>query len=292
MLSARFKIIIHDFVMISLAWFGAIWTRFNFEVPPAEFMAAAIMAYPVVLAVQSLAAWRFGLYRGLWRFASLPDLWNIIRAAVIGTLCIGLALFVWNRLAFIPRSALILYPVFLVALIGAPRLLYRVWKDQTWSLRASGDAERVIVIGAGTSGEALVRDMLREGPLVPVGLVDDRRDLRNYRIHGVPVLGTVSELPTLVERHEAELLLIAIPSATNEQMRRIVEICEEVGVPFRTLPRLSDVVAGNINLNAVREVSIDDLLGRAKVELDWEVIQKELTGKIGTGDRWRRFDWC
>lgn len=278
-ISNRTKVILHDLVAISLAWALSLFARFNFEIPPQYYLDAAVTAFPIVLVVQGMIARHFGLYKGLWRFASLPDLWNIIRAAVLGALSIALVLFVFNRLEGIPRSLLILYPFFLVFLLGGPRLAYRLWKDHSLSLRNISGGQRVIVIGAGTGGEMVVRDMLREGSYIPVGLVDDQASLVKSRIHGVPVLGRVDALPALARRYDIDSLIIAVPSATNDEMQHIVEMCELSGRPFRTLPKIQDIVSGKVGLQEIRDVSIDDLLGRDKVELDWQTIQSELVGK-------------
>lgn len=263
---------------MALAWTLALLARFNFEVPPHDNLVYGLQALPVVVLIQGMIARQFGLYRGLWRFASLQDLWNIIRAAGLGALAVGVALFFINRLEGIPRSLVVLYPLFLIFLLGSPRLLYRLWKDRALSLRRVADGQRVIIIGAGEGGESLLRDMLREGSYLPIGLVDDRASLIRGRIHGVPVLGTIAQLPELVETHHAQMLVIAIPSATNSDMQRIVTVCEGCGIPFRTLPRLQDMVNG-AGLRELRDVAIDDLLGREKVELEWTVIQARLAGK-------------
>ena len=279
MIGSRNVVIAHDLGMVVLAWGLALVARFNFELPPLQFLAGGLKALPVVLLVQGLLLWKFGLYRGLWRFASLQDLWNIIRSALLGAVFITIALFFVNRLTDIPRSILILYPVFLLLLLGAPRLLYRIVKDRNLSLRQIGTGSRVIIVGAGEGGEALVRDMLRDADYAPIGLVDDRSVLARRRIHGVPVLGLIENLPALVERYRVDLVVIAIPSANNLEMQRIVEICERAGCPFRTLPRLQDIVSGNLGLREIRQVAIDDLLGRSKIELDWPTIQTSLGGK-------------
>ena len=279
MLSPRLKVILHDLAAVSVAWLLALVARFNFELPPEEFLRPSMQALPLVVVVQAAISWQFGLYRGLWRFASLPDLWNIIRAALLGAVTAGITLFLINRLEGIPRSVLILYPFFAVFLLGGPRLLYRVWKDHSFSLRNIRAGRRVILIGAGSGAEMVMRDMLRDGSFIPIGIVDDNVALTKSRIHGVPVLGTIDDLLHLVTRNDVDTTVIAVPSATNAQMRRIVAICEQTRIPFRTLPPLHDMVTGRVGVQAIREVSIDDLLGRDKVELDWERIQTAVAGK-------------
>jgi len=278
-ISPRIKIIAHDLLQIALAWMLAWLARFNFDLPPQPFLDSSLNALPVVIVTQAAIAWYFGLYRGLWRFASLPDLSNILRAAGLGALLAAIVLFLVNRLDATPRSVLILYPVFLVFLLGGPRLLYRIWKDHALHLQTNADAQRVIVVGGGNGGEMLIRDMLREGNYIPVGLVDDNAQLQRSNIHGVPVLGQIAELSRIVQRREVDLLVIAIPSANSEQMRRIVESCEATGRPFRTLPQLDDLLSGRSGISTLREVSLEDLLGRDKVELEWQAIQSSISGE-------------
>ena len=279
-LTPRLKIILHDLAAIALAWMLALFARFNFALPPAPLVHAGLLALPAVVTVQAALAWRFGLYRGLWRFASLQDLWNIIRAAVLGTVCIGLALFLISRLVNIPRSMFVLYPLFLVALLGGPRLAFRLWKDHSFNLRSVTAATRVLVVGGGEAGESVLREMLRGGSYLPVGIVDDDARLARSRIHGVPVLGRIDDIPEVVQRRDADIIIIAIPTANSPQMRRIVECCEASGKPFRTLPQLHDMVSGRASMNALREVKIDDLLGRDKVVLDWLKVQASLAGRV------------
>ena len=279
MINSRSIVIGHDLAMIVVAWVLAIFARFNFEIPPVAHLDSGLRALPIVAGVQALILWHFGLYRGLWRFASLQDLWNIIRSATLGAVSVALALFFVTRLNGIPRSLLILYPIFLLLLLGGPRLAYRLWKDRSLNLRQIRTGQRVLIVGAGEGGEALLRDMLRDSTYVPIGLVDDRRGIIKRRIHGVAVLGAVADIPRLVLRYQIDLVIIAIPSASNAEMQRMVEICEQAGCAFRTLPRLQDIVIGNVGLREVREVAIDDLLGRTAVELDWRTIQARLVGK-------------
>ncbi|MCC7410745.1 MAG: polysaccharide biosynthesis protein [Gammaproteobacteria bacterium] len=277
--SRRSAVIIHDLVMITAAWELAWLARFNFTLPPLEFWRANLDALPIVVAVQAFVSWYYGLYRGLWRFASVPDLWNILRAAALGALITTVMLFVVTRLQAVPRSVLVLYPLFLIFLLGAPRLAYRLWKDHSLSLRTLAAGTRVIVVGAGSAGETLVRQMLREASFVPIGFADDKKRLRHTRIHGVPVLGTVDELPALVREHKPDFVIIAIPSASNRQMQRIVAVCEQAAVRFRTLPAARDLATGASYVSELRDVALEDLLGRAKIELDWQGISRGLAGR-------------
>lgn len=278
-ISPRLKVVLHDTLMVALAWELAWLARFNFSFPHSFYWDSQLNALPLVLVTQGLIAWRFGLYRGLWRFASLRDLWNIVRSAALGSLCVMVVLFAVTRLEGVPRSLLILYPIFLIMLLGGSRLAYRVWKDGMLNLRGMANGTRVLVVGAGQAGEAIIREMVRDGSYAPVGMVDDRRDLWRTRIHGVPVVGGVDQLPELCVELSVDLIFLAVPSANNEQMQRIVARCEAAQRQFRTLPRLTDMLAGPAGLKAIREVSIDDLLGREKVRLDWATVHSGLGGR-------------
>jgi len=278
-LNRRIAVIFHDLAMVSAAWLGAYLARFNFTL--ADFnWESFYTTLPVVLLAQGAVLWFTGLYRGVWRYASIPDLWNIIRAVVIGTLVVSLALFLYIRLQGVPRTAPVLYPIFLVLMLGAPRLLYRMWKDHGLNLKFMPEAKRVLILGAGRSGEMLARDMRREGQYNPVGFLDDNPRLRGARLHGLPVMGLIESLEGTVISSAVDIVMIAMPSASNQQMQRVVGFCEQAEVPFRTLPRLNDLVSGRSSLQELREVAIDDLLGRDPVSLDWMNISDSLTGKI------------
>ena len=274
-------VFIHDLIMVVFAWELAWFARFNFSMPPSAYWEANLKALPFVITIQCLINWRFGLYKGLWRFASLPDLWNIFRAAGLGVIAIMLISFVTTRLDNIPRSILIFYPVFLMFFLSGSRLGYRFWKDHTLSLKSISGTERVLVIGAGRAGETVIRDLHRDTHYVAVGFVDDNPLLHKRRIQGLPVLGGLKSLTEIVQDYAVSSLLIAIPSASKDQIKEIVSLCEQTGKPFQILPRFTDD-SGNLDewgLGNVREVSIDDLLGRDKVELDWSIINEGIAGK-------------
>ncbi len=277
-LHPRVAVVAHDLAMIWLAWYSTNWVRFNLLTNPPDVPLFGTELLWIVPA-QAVILWSSGLYKGLWRFASIPDLLNIIRAAILGALVIGLGLFLINRLQGIPRAVLVLYPAVLSVGLGAPRMLYRYWKDSRLAEIRRVASLRVLILGAGRSGESLTRELRREGKYAPVGFLDDNRALRGSRINGVPVLGTLDDLGRVAAESAAEMLLIAMPSASNHQMQRVVEMCENSGLPFRTVPRLHDVMEGRGAVNQLKDVAIEDLLGRDPVELDWSAIAAQLAGR-------------
>jgi FlaA1/EpsC-like NDP-sugar epimerase len=232
----------------------------------------------VVVLVQAIAFHYFGLYRGVWRFASLPDLIRILQAVLVGVVFSAIAMFLISRMGGVPRSVLPLYGILLVALLGSSRMMVRWSKDRTLY---RGESKRVLIVGAGKAGEMLVRDLLRTKDEVyePVGFVDDSITRWGRELHGVRVLGACDEIAELTDRLDVDLIVLAIPSANSRQMRRLVSLCEKTGVPFRTLPPIDRWMSGEVRLNQLREVSIDDLLGREPVSLDWNAIGLGIEGK-------------
>lgn len=274
----RVAVVLHDLAMVALAWFLAKAFRLSFE-PETAMKALKLSEITLVMLLQGVVLWWTGLYRGLWRFASLPDLSNIAKAAGVGAAAVAIALFLFDRLSNTPRTTLLFYPLLLIVFLGGPRLLYRYWKDHRLDLYSGSQRKRVLVLGAGRAGELLVRDMRTTGQYLAVGFLDDDRNLSGARLHGLPVLGRLNELERIAPEVAAEMLLIAMPSISREQMQRVVESCEASGLPFRMVPRLQDVVLGRSQFNTLKEVAIEDLLGREPVQLDWTAIRQQLAGK-------------
>jgi FlaA1/EpsC-like NDP-sugar epimerase len=265
-------------MMSVLAWQFSWWARFNFNFPFDNWEISLFML-PIVVIVQLLVFRRFRLYRGVWRFASIPDLWNVFRASIFGALSITLICFIIFRLEGIPRSILILYPFFLIFFLGAPRLGYRVWKDHSFSINTISANKRVLIIGAGRATEMLVREIIREGGYIPIGLLDDNVELKNSEIHGIRVFGNIERVKEVCEKNDVDIILISIPSASSHEMRGIIEKCELTGLPIKTLPGIQDMLSDKVSLSKLRDVSIEDLLGREKIELDWKEVQKGLANK-------------
>ncbi|MES9861103.1 MAG: nucleoside-diphosphate sugar epimerase/dehydratase [Candidatus Thiodiazotropha sp. LLP2] len=268
----------HDVLMVPIAWFLAFWFRYNLEVVPVSYYTDALHALLFILPVQLAAFLLFGLYRGIWRFASLPDIMRILKAVLVGTV-VGVALlFVFTRAGGVPRSVPVIYAILLVMFLSGPRLIYRLLKDRNLDL---APGKRVLIVGSGKAGEMLARDILRNrrGDFRPVAFIDDKQRRQGREIHGLPVAGTSEDIPELCEELSIDVIMLAIPSASSSQMRRVVEYCEVSGIPFRSVPQLNDLMSGNVQINHLRHVSIEDLLGRNPVSLDWKAIGATLADK-------------
>lgn len=277
----RAAVVAHDLLMVVFAWLAAGWLTSGPGADLTNLTFTTVSGMLIVLLLQGGVFWATGLYKGLWRFASFQDLWNIARGCVFGTVAIVAALAVSRDPAshdWIP--AVMVYPALLFVLLGLPRMCYRFWKDSRFPAANTGKgSKRVIILGAGRSGAMLERELRHRGGFDVVGFLDDDKRLRGSQVHGVPVLGTIEQLPRLAPSSNLDLTIIAMPSASNLQMQHIVEVCERSGVEFRTLPTLQDLGSRATKIGDLKRVVIDDLLGRDPVSLEWESIRAGLVGK-------------
>ena len=269
---------IHDLMMVPLAWFGAYWLRFNLETIPPAFWQKSLALLPLIVTVYGCTFVYFGLYRGIWRFASMHDFMRILKAVTMGAALNAVLVLLLFGVEYVPRSAFILHGLLLMGLLGLPRFLYRWIKDHSLNYKP---ANRVLIVGAGQAGETLARELLQNpaGDYYPVAFVDDDRRKAGTDVRGLRVVGRCKTIPQVAARYDIDLIFIAIPAATTEELRRIVGLCEASGKPFRTLPRLVDLLQRHALSQELREVSIEDLLGREPISLDWETIRRQLTGQ-------------
>ncbi|MCD6706299.1 MAG: polysaccharide biosynthesis protein [Thiobacillus sp.] len=273
-------IILHDILAALFAWLGAYWLRFNLDVP-AEFQAAALTTLVWVVPLQAAAFWRFGLYRGIWRFASLPDLKRIVLAIGLAALLIPLVLILFGVSAVVPRSVLILDPLLLVILMGGSRMAYRAWKEHRLASVLHPDSKPVLVAGAGSAADFLLRELARNpSGFHVVGLLDDSRDKQGRLVQGIPVLGTLDDVAAYAQSMGVDDVVLALPSTAHEVRKRITQICAEAGLNVLTVPSLEDLVAGRVSVSSLRPIELDDLLGRDPVELDDSGLHQLLTGQV------------
>jgi len=277
--NVRILVVVHDLVVALAAWliarqtaasiFGTAWPA------PGELMVEGAL----LLMIQGFIYWRVGLYRGLWRFASLPDLGNLVRVSLLGSVAIGTVLLVLEYGVRLVAPMLWLYPLALLISLSLPRLVFRTIKDMRTEVRWRRSSQRTLIIGAGRSGRLLLPELKRRGGFELVGFLDDSPRLKGTEIDGTPVLGNISRLPLIAREAAIDLVVIAIPSATNRQMQRMVTLCEQSGVEFKTLPTLKELGASITRFEDLKPVAIDDLLGRDPVSLDWHAIRAGLAGK-------------
>jgi len=279
-----------DVVLVCASYGLAYLIRFEGSVPP-EQMEMLMQTLPWIVPLKIAVFFWLGLYRGMWRYTSIADLINIIKATVIGTGALATALLIIHRFEGFSRSVLVLDSLITLILVGGARMLIRVYIQRT--IPASffsptffpffnPDREkrtRLLIVGAGDAAEKMLRE-IQENPRIhyrPVGFLDDNPRKRGQAIHGVPVLGAIEEIGTLPIQFDE--ILIAIPSARGDVMRRVVELCDRTGKRYRTIPKIGELIEGRISVNAIREVRLEDLVGRQEVRLDPDMISRFLCGK-------------
>ena len=270
--------------MISLSWYLAYWLRFNLSTVPPEFLATAAKLLPLVIICHLGTSVVLGVPRGAWRFTSLYDLTKVIQAVFFGTAIVAAFIFTYDRpqiILAVPRSVFLLQPLLLIGLLAGPRVLYRIWHDREARQDTDVGTEKVLIVGAGTAGSMLILDLKNAKPqrYQPVALVDDNPGKHGTELRGVRVIGGCNTIPLLAGKLGISRILLAMPSATAAQMRTAVDWCEKAQLPFRTLPKVQDIIDGTATSRDLREVDLDDLLGRKPVTLDWASITSGLKGK-------------
>lgn len=277
---AKLPVILFDVTAIPVAWFAAYWLRYNMHPYPSILTSMhSSIALALLAVVQISCYYYFKIYRGLWRFSSLNDVIRILKASVTAMVLVIPALYVTSILQHLPRSVFPLYCIILATILCGGRLSVRLQWDKRGRGQQLSEIKKVLIVGAGQAGEGLARDLRRSSFYLPIGFVDDNTSKRGLEVHGIRVLGTIKEIEKLVNQYEVDLIFIAIPSARSAMMRRIVSHCELCGVPFRTLPSISALAAGRVEVNALRAVNIEDLLGRDQVTLQWGKIASSISGK-------------
>jgi len=246
---------------------------------------------PLIILGKLITFYLFGLYRGVWRYSGIYDLLNIIKGTALSSVLIGFIFFYGFRIVGFPRSVLVIDWLLTLIFVAGLRLLIRLCLSPSFSLLKAKDLihpswrsappVNLLVVGAGDAGEKILREIW-DNPRLPyqvMGFLDDDVRKRGLSIHGLPVLGKIEELPRVVKERRVQELLIAIPSASGRQMRRIVSLCRDAGVRFKTIPGLGDLINGRVSIKEIRDVSYEDLLGREPIQLDERVISACLGGK-------------
>jgi FlaA1/EpsC-like NDP-sugar epimerase len=277
-----------DILLVALSWYSAYELRFNFDVP-AEHFSVMVFSLPFILLMKIVVFYLFDLYRGMWRYTSISDLINIIKAASVSSLLVVSLIVFTHGFAGFSRATFVIDWFLTIFFIGGYRLGIRLffWVGLGYDLsrlaragifgfgqKNRKGAKNLLIIGAGDAGEKILREIGDNASLryQVVGFIDDDEVKVGKQIHGVPVLATSKDLEAMVERAQAKELLIAIPSATAADMRRLLSRCEESGLPYKTIPGIGELIDGKVSVKAIREVAYGDLLGREAVRLDEESI--------------------
>lgn len=235
--------------------------------------------YLLVIRLATFGA--FGLFSGWWRHVGMSDLVALVKAVTVSSVLLVAVLFMISELGGFPRSVLVLDWASALLLFGGVRFAVRAFREERLVPWRSRRGTRTLIIGAGAAAERLLREVQRDGEsqICPMGIVDDDPTKVGMRLHGVPVLGQTERIAQLAARAQAQLLVIAIPSATREEMRRIVDSCLASGVEFKIVPSIRELLDGRARMGQLRNVQIEDLLGREAVELGIDGPRAELDGR-------------
>jgi len=269
----------HDAAACVAAWMVAFWLRFNLEIPD-PYLGLALDTLPWVVLVHAVLFWGLGLYRGIWRYASLPDLRRILATVGLGAIAAPALLLMLQLQPSVPRSVLIMSPILLMMIMGGSRIAYRAWREGMPGGLMSGNREPVVVLGAGEAAVNLIKDLARSTQWSVVGVFDDDAAKIGRQLHGVNVLDRLEALPRWRSRLGFSQAIIAMPEATHTARRRVVEICSRAGIKVLTVPSFEDLVSGRVTVSQVRHVELDDLLGRDPVELDAAGLRGWLSGRV------------
>ena len=271
-------VFLFDLLAAALAWAGGMALRFNFEWPT-EYSYRIFAAGVLLLLVHAFACRLAGLYRGMWVFASLPDLKRVLKAVGMTSVAMLLILALDHGSPALPRSMAVLFPLLLLVIMGGGRAAWRMWKEHRLYGDLVGAGKPVVIVGAGSGGAMLVRELERSPDWRVVALVDD--DPRKWRreLFGHPIVGAIELLPRLLEETKAQHVILAMPSAAGAQLKRATDLAVRAGVHVFTVPGLEDLMSGKVAIHAMRPVDIEDLLGREPVHIDSDHVGKMIAGK-------------
>ncbi len=269
-----------DILIIALAFIFAFLLRFDFSIP-IVYQQHFRQGLWVALLVKPLVFLFSGLYRNLWRYASLQDGVEIAKVVTLSSVFTTFVLFYLSHFSPYPRSIFLLDWLILFALVASSRLIWRVWRETVILPRSCSAAPSALIVGAGDAGSMLLKEIRRQSDSAfnIVGFVDDDPSKKGMRLNGVPVLGAIDQLQMLIRKYDVEDVVIAIPSAAGSVVRDIVKSCEHCKVRFKILPSIHELIDGTVSVSQIKDVEIEDLLGRDSVQLDLESIRDYVSGK-------------
>lgn len=288
----RLLIITVDGISIALAQVFAYIFRFELFVPTKEIhhlIFGILILIPFKLFVFN---W-FGLYRGMWRYTGISDLKKILSANVLSSLIVFFVLLVYNRFEGLSRSIFIMDGILCFLFTTGFRVGIRIYfnnkkngvkltiKKLLGMENHQPKGKNTLILGAGSAGDALIKEIENNKNIVinPVGFLDDDPSKKGLALHNVPVLGDTQIMMDIVIKYKVEQIFLAMPSASAQEIRRVIRRCEETRVPYKTLPGIGNLIDGSISIKDLRDVNYEDLLGRPPVELDDEAIKNYIEGK-------------
>ena len=288
-------ILVLDALLLSMAFLGAHLIRFDFQIPP-ELMTNLWLLLFWVVGIKLVCFYFFDLYRGMWRYTGLSDLFNVGKALTLAEIICVVFILYFNRFHGVSRSVFIIDWCLSILSVGMLRVITRVAFEQfSEEIRFNDVAEAVLkifrrkpkgrkallIIGAGDCGEKICREIREDASLKYhiEGFLDDDPGKVGRKIHGIPVLDNIDKVGPIAQSKNVDEIVIAIPSLKSHQVRHIIGLCEAAGVGFKIIPSMGELIDGKVSINSVRPVEYRDLLGRKPVQLDARRIGRYLGGK-------------
>jgi FlaA1/EpsC-like NDP-sugar epimerase len=276
----------HDVLAAGLAWWFAFFLRFNFDIPQ-EHMALMQSTLWMVIPLYGSSFILFSLYRGTWRFASLPELKRIFLTVIITSISVTALFFMLRLEVPVPRSILILDPLILILIMGGSRFVYRAIKEHQLYGTYLSSGEPVIILGAGEATVTMLRDLSKSKDWRIVSILDDDPKMHGREILGIEVHGNLDLLPNIKARFNVNHAIIVMPQAKHKDRRRAMNLANELDLKVLTVPHIDDLMAGRLSVSQMRPVDVEDLLGRDVVSLDSKglkgLIEKKVILVTGAG---------
>ena len=268
---------------LALAYFF----RFEFKLSQEEIQQLKLL-FLWLVPLKLVIFFAFGLYRGMWRYTGVRDFWRLAQACFVSTLLImAIVLFTYRFQGF-SRAVFILDAGLTFVMAGGLRMAIRFYfasqirsQGIDFSFSRPKHRKQVLIVGAGAAGEKILREIFENYQIryEVIGFVDDDPAKQGRSIHGVLVLGRIDSMPEIIAKRDIEEVLIAIPSASGEEMRRIIDICKGCNIFYKTLPGIGEIIDGRVSVKVLRDVRYEDLLGRQPVQLDTPGIRSYLDGR-------------
>lgn len=268
-----------DSVLLSLAYALAYLIRFE-GIVPQDLIGHAFYSFPFILIITLSLLIYFKVYQSFPRYVSLEELYTVVKATTLSCIVAYIVINIFTALV-VPRSVLIIYWLLLQIFLNGVRIANRFFQ-QIARPHCQQKLKRALIIGAGDAGEMIIRQMLHDKKLgyIPVGLIDDDPKKQGMKIHDIPVIGNTDDLVEMKKTLQVDEIVIAIPSATNEQMMGIITKCEKCDIPFKSLPSLKEIIQGKAHESHIRNIKIEDLIDRSPVVLDTSEIEAFIKDKV------------
>ncbi|SFB00899.1 NDP-sugar epimerase, includes UDP-GlcNAc-inverting 4,6-dehydratase FlaA1 and capsular polysaccharide biosynthesis protein EpsC [Lentibacillus halodurans] len=269
-------LVLLDSIIVSTAIFIASWVVYPFtEVLQLD---AIIISAIALLVFHHLFAAVYKLYNKVWAYASVGELLAIVKAITLSIISAGIVQYLTNDFLLYSRALVVTWLLHII-LIGGSRFVWRIYRDRYIS--ASGKKKRTMIVGAGAAGAMIARQLKNEQnqtELQPVAFVDDDLTKQKMQIYDIPVLGKVRDIPKIAERKNIDHIVIAIPSLANGELNKIIDECNQTAAKVQMIPKIEDLMTGKVSVSHLKNVEVEDLLGRDAVELDIDSISEYVTG--------------